>query len=109
MPGGNLLKFHRRLSRFPLSTLAQSRWDPVTPADCSQGSATPHGKSTTIKKKGTGRLQACPLNASPRSRLLPDCASYVIDVWQVKSVAFSFLAGLTREDCKMVTALRQFR
>jgi len=40
---------------------------PVPPANCAQGSATPQRKSTTpIKnKKGTGRLQAIPLNASP--------------------------------------------
>src|SRR5712692_2463099 len=40
---------------------------PVPPANCAPGSATPQRKSTTpIKnKKGTGRLQACPLNASP--------------------------------------------
>jgi len=53
--------------RFPSRHSRDGR--PVPPADCAQGSATPQRKSTThIKnKKGTGRLQACPLNASPCS------------------------------------------
>ena len=38
----------------------------VPPANCAQGSASPPKKSPYLKnKKGTGRLQACPLYASP--------------------------------------------
>ena len=67
LPGGILRKFLRRLSQFPLSFLAQSRWAPVPPANCAHGYATPAKEVRNKKRKGPGRIQAWPLNASPCS------------------------------------------
>ena len=68
LPGGILLKFLRRLSQFQLSFLAKSRWAPRSSGEFRSRQCHPAIKSSTTKnKKGTGRLQACPLNASPSS------------------------------------------
>ena len=69
LPGGILRKFLRRLSQFPLSFLAKSRW-----VFCSSGELRfrarpplPVSLQLTKNRKATGRLQACRLNASPHS------------------------------------------
>ena len=70
LPGGSLRKFLRRLSQFPLSFLAQSRWVPRSSGELRSRALPPLRRNSAANKKngkGPGRLQAWPLNASPCS------------------------------------------
>jgi hypothetical protein len=69
LPGGSLRKFLRRLSQFPLSFLAKSRWAPRSSGELRFRAMPPLQVSLQLIKnrKTTGRLQACRLNASPHS------------------------------------------
>ena len=48
VPGGSLRKFHRRLSQFPLSFLAQSRWAPRSSGELRSGLCHP-GKGSRLQ------------------------------------------------------------